>query len=779
MHVLDGGSAGGVQTTVGGRGRSVSLRAQPEMVAVPGVVEPEAVVRSSPQVEGPAPAGGLSAVATGELVRAMLGDVAAPELIHAIWRMSGGDPDGIATLAIDAKETGCIALDAEAWRLTAPLPVRRLSELIGESRSTLSAAASGVADVLALAGPLPFGLAAALTDPAGVRELEERGLARIRRDEHGGCVVLSDPMYVEVLLAELGADRRRVLLSRIVDAYDGWRRPVPVVSHLARWQLELDRWGATELEDAAWTAYAEGDADLAGRLAARAADRGGGSRSRMVLGLVLTDRGDGASAAPMLRPADSDPGPAGADPDVGIVAAQGVEPSWTALAEAHRLAVGTGRWDAAITHLTDHAAGTLGSERGQLLAGVAVLHALRGDPCAADRAATEVLGSGEHEERSDRLATVASAMAAFDRLGPPDAGTGAHRLLGGVTEPGAGDTYLPITPHLLAGIGLLRDRRRTPQDRLVDAQARLETALRSADTTLGWWLAVTGWLSLEGGDLDGARDRLVDALLTTERIDPVRMRPWVAADLAVIAASTGSTAEAQRRLDQASIDRPSTPRVTIRCAIAQALIDAELLGIDAGAEHALAAGDAAAAAGLVRDAVDAWHLAVRLGRAEGVAERLAGSDVPADHPDAVLAVRHADRLLARDAVGLAAVARDLAAAGRYLVAAEAAAQGRRLGGDRTVVALASGLAATCSGPPTPTLDGVPRVELGPRRREVARLAMQGVDGSGIATRLGVSVRTVENHLVGVYRLLGIRGRRQLTSVYRPDLAPFVDQAGAR
>jgi len=55
--------------------------------------------------------------------------------------------------------------------------------------------------------------------------------------------------------------------------------------------------------------------------------------------------------------------------------------------------------------------------------------------------------------------------------------------------------------------------------------------------------------------------------------------------------------------------------------------------------------------------------------------------------------------------------------------------------------------------------------LTPREREVATLAAQGLASRTIAERLGVSVRTVDNHLRQVYAELGVRGRVELRELF--------------
>jgi DNA-binding CsgD family transcriptional regulator len=74
-----------------------------------------------------------------------------------------------------------------------------------------------------------------------------------------------------------------------------------------------------------------------------------------------------------------------------------------------------------------------------------------------------------------------------------------------------------------------------------------------------------------------------------------------------------------------------------------------------------------------------------------------------------------------------------------------------------------------------TLRGQPRAWalLTGREREVAHLAATGRTNRSIATQLGISLRTVENHLGRTYSKLGIDGRVELLVLWAlsPDDAP--------
>jgi DNA-binding CsgD family transcriptional regulator len=74
------------------------------------------------------------------------------------------------------------------------------------------------------------------------------------------------------------------------------------------------------------------------------------------------------------------------------------------------------------------------------------------------------------------------------------------------------------------------------------------------------------------------------------------------------------------------------------------------------------------------------------------------------------------------------------------------------------------LADGCRGARTPLLDlGGPSAILTRREREIALLATS-LPSKRIATRLGLSVHTVNNTLARAYMKLGIRNRRELVAL---------------
>jgi DNA-binding CsgD family transcriptional regulator len=183
---------------------------------------------------------------------------------------------------------------------------------------------------------------------------------------------------------------------------------------------------------------------------------------------------------------------------------------------------------------------------------------------------------------------------------------------------------------------------------------------------------------------------------------------------------------------------------------------------------AVGAAAAAEASGHLAAAMTALHTAARFGGAAAAAPGLERLAAAMDGPLAPACAAHAGALAARDGAALDRAAAAFEAVGAVLLAAEAAAEaaaahcakGRR-GRSLSSSANAHALLDRCGGARTPALVGLKAPALTQRERQVALLAAQGLPSRAIAQRLGLSVRTVDNHLQVAYGKLGISGRRAL------------------
>ncbi len=704
----------------------------------------------------------LAEAAMDELVRAVLGGPVEAGLLADLRRRSSGRPKTAVELLQGGREAGVVQWDGETWRSGGPLSTHRVSSDLGRLLEDVSPETRKQAAMIALGEPVPASVVGELLTPSSIGELTTLGIVDWGSDGEHRQLSFREPIDGDLLRSRIPGDRRRDLLNRLLDAF---RRVEPdrFAARKALWELELGGGDAADFEAAAGSSYAAGDPELAARFGRAAVDHGAGHASRVVVAASLTELGDQDQAASWLRAADE-------------IAADEREQAWTTVVRAHA------RWllhddaPAAREILEDVRRQTEDQDVAREVAAyTALLDTGDGWMVAArDRlAAIDHDVPGGHGDLSDRarlLGGVAAAMA-WDEL-PGDGVLETwippwHQLSADVAR------SLPIGPSVLAA------HRLDVSSELVQgaptANRHLEVALQAdRDDDQGLWLAVVGRLDLAAGAITPARSRLRDAATALERADSLRLRPLVLCLQAVAMAQAGAPSGSRRLLEEVEQDRERLPRVAAWAARADAEVIAAEDGPAAAIDHAVEAGDEAAAGGLEMSALAAWELAVRWGAGGRVVDRLdrLTGHRPTGHGHRVL--RAATASVAEDGPLLREAAVELARAGRRLLAAELAVQAHGYGAQSRTLDLAAGLRTGCPGVGTPGLVTLDVVELPRRTRQLARRAMAGASSAAIADEFHLSVRTVDNQLGRAYRTLGVRGRRELARCYSTAVAPLAD-----
>jgi DNA-binding NarL/FixJ family response regulator len=197
-----------------------------------------------------------------------------------------------------------------------------------------------------------------------------------------------------------------------------------------------------------------------------------------------------------------------------------------------------------------------------------------------------------------------------------------------------------------------------------------------------------------------------------------------------------------------------------------------------GARHFEQARQRAAAGGDRAGEASAAHALARIGQPQDALDTLTrlAAEMEGDLPAGRLA--HVRGLVDLDPDVLSEASQAFEAMGAHLLAAEAAADAavawRRAGEPRrasVVERRARALAELAESPVTPALRTLEiRVQLTPSEHRVAVMAAAGRHNRQIAEELGVSVRTVENHLQRAYDKLGVAGRAELGAVFADGLA---------
>lgn len=296
------------------------------------------------------------------------------------------------------------------------------------------------------------------------------------------------------------------------------------------------------------------------------------------------------------------------------------------------------------------------------------------------------------------------------------------------------------------------------------AAERRRAALESGDSAVGLWEFASAELALHAGRYDAAEAFGRRAVTHLAWRDFTGLRPTALALFGAVAARRGHAHVAARAQSQL----PDGAEADVKVALHVARIRAEqrLRARDVSEAVRVLQGAAARAAQeshrhLAVFAYDeAWMIAPTERHAQPVLELADQSGL------AALVCARIDAFHSGDPEALATAADallEVGLAGRGLHSLELAASGfesqqmmhdaRRL---RARSRAAQSFAQTSSWPL-----GAEEEALTAREREIASLAAARVRSREIATRLGVSVRTVDNHLGKVFRKLGIQGRDEL------------------
>ncbi len=729
--------------------------------------------------------GGLDASAVAAFAEQVLGGpLADADLYRALWR-TGGDAACLRELLLGGAELDVVRWHGDRFRVEGDLPTHRLEWLVERLRRKLPPAGVAALETLAWGEPLAETLAARLLGRRGVAALERAGVLVIEVTEAGRSLRLAPPVLGTAVREGTDEARREQLLGGLAAAHQqaGLTDLEPV--RLARWHRQAGGGSAALFDRAARDAYAAGEYEAAEDLAAAALERGAGYTAAAARGAALGVIGRIDEALEVLRASRG-------------LAGTGLQRAWGAIAESHVLGVDAAAWDEADEVLAlaldglDPAAPDAADARRDLLAQRALQHALSGRVASALVAAEQVLAAADASDRARLLASVAATSAAALRLEHPPGTVVVDRARFSAQTRRA----LPLGVDLIEANRLLVQARSAREpgamlDRVLTA--RRQAFADGAWERAGLWSAVLGQVLLHRGELTTAITALRDALHLLDRVDTLRLRPVVAADLALAAVQSGDLYLAEESLARTGVDRTATPRVATRAGLVTAWLTALRDGPSAGVQAAIAAGDRAADLEHRSVALEAWHLAVRLGRPRAVQGRLAALDRELSSPLMAAVAAHAPAVDARDPEALEEVLHRFVDTDQWLLAAETAVQAaasvsgvdpvsatrgalraRVADADSPEGARLTALAATlrqqCPGADTPPLRDLPGTGLTVRQLEVARMARDGDTSRTIARRLDLSERTVDNHLAAAYRKLGVRGRHELPRVLSPDRA---------
>ncbi|GAA3229261.1 LuxR C-terminal-related transcriptional regulator [Actinocorallia longicatena] len=686
--------------------------------------------------------GPLTAEDTALMLHARLGGPVDDTTLQRLYRATEGNALLVRELVGAALDSGELAEERGMWRLAGvPAPGPRLTELIQERIGKLSGVQAAVLEYVALAEPLGLRPLTALCGAAAVEEAEARGLVRVEAAGRRAEVRLAHPLYGEVARAQCPSLRRRsrfAALARTHERYGAHRREDPL--RLTLWRIESGL-GAPPgpLLKACRLAWAAHDYPLALRLGHLAVTAGGGLEASLLLATVLDNAQLPDEARAVL---DALPTP--------VEPAQRVQ---VTLAKASNLAWGMNRLGGALALLSAEVP-ELAVRRLSLLASAT-------RPAEALNLADALLDAGGLE--AGQVAQVLNARAlALVQLGRIGEGVAVLRtaLADGSWRDGVPVLVSPLhSTWAMAGLfsGDLRMTR--------EAVA----SMSAAEADQHGWSRGEGSLALWRGQLAMAEGRPRTALSVLHAAAHHPTATTVGGCMGAYAAALamrGDAAGARAALTEARRRNRPTWTAFTRWAELTDIAIATASGQTSEAAH-LAAEAAASARldGLPGFELLALHDLVRL-NAAGSSTVVRLSELRFLGIRAETTYRQAR--WARDPEGLTEVAREWAAQGFTLFAAETAARAaavlRRDGTERrrrNAETLALEYLTACEDADTLPLHSLGAPDLTPRLWEVVHLVVSGLSNREIGERLHLSKRTIDNHLRTIYMRTGIPERSQL------------------
>ena len=697
------------------------------------------------------------------LLEHLLGGDVEDRLPRLLVQRAAGNALLLRELIRSGLDSGAIVRSHEVWRLAGPLPLGDgAADLIRAGLSGLADAALEGAQLIAVGEPLRLTLARqAIGDPV-LEDLEAKGLLLVQDTVDGPAVTLTHPLYGSVLRHDLPALRSHRLRRRLIAAIQSSTPATPrEVLCSALWRVELqDPIDGGELIAAA--RLARSSSSVTAELLTRAAIKAdpGSVEAVVLLAEVLSTQGRVAEMDRLLDGIELD---SQNDADRRAVL------YWRALG---RTRLGEVREVAAMIATTpvDVSAPQLQAMHAQALMldgalgeAMAVARPVfddeSNDPASRTLAAITLVAGGTY---TGEFAETERAMNAVLPLA--DASRGA----------------LPFGTATVKVSGVIA---RCAVGRLDAAEALAHQMYDEALTADDEWLrprgaSALGIAALMRGQARTATRYFRITVASLNEFDGLFLR-YNLSFLARAAVLAGFTEEARAALDPPA-DAPQFPLFRADWERAEAGLLAAEGKLSAAAEQVVNAARTAARFGAWGSVLFAAHDAARYTGSAEAAELVMTAADRIDGPLPHTVSMHAHARATRDPHLLSDVSARFEELGAILFAAEAAYAAARAFQDagearRAASSIVRGRAlhARCEDAAIPWVSGFQSVAaLTPREQEIALLAAAGLPDLAIANELGLSVRTVQNHLTHGYAKLGVANRQALPKALAPAGVPL-------
>lgn len=697
-----------------------------------------------------------------ELAGAGLGGQVDGTTLCDLWQLTRGNPMFLRELIAGGLDSGALSQSARVWRWAGPVTAApRLVELVETRLGRLDPQERDLLELLAFGEPLGAGLLERLVMAPVPADAERKGQLSVEQLGRRVEVRLGHPLYGEVVRAQTGPLRLRLVHRRLADAVEaaGARRAGDLL-RVMTWRLGTGGTAAPgPFTLAAREAMALFDYQLAERLARAAVDAGGGLDAEYLLGEALLAVGRVGEAE---------------------LALEGLEPRGKTDRDRTRYAITRAfalywalNMPAQAKKVLQEAQAlvTEPASRDELAAAHAGFLLYRGSCTDALRAVAPTLDRPGASDHAVLQALLVATPALFLGGRNDQAVAAAHRGLSLVRR--LGEEAAAPWAHLQLSVNL--GNAYLAAGRLDEAEALAEGGYRSA-LSRPWpvekaiWAGWRGQAALLRGQLRQALHWLREAAAAGQVGVPLPFMPVIFGQMAHAAALLGDLPAADAALAEAErFTEESSRFFQLWAALARPWVAAARGQPSAAVTLALDLADLAGGQDHAFFRVLALHDVVRLGQPRLVATALCDAVDGVEGQLASLYAAHARALVARDGATLDEVASAFAGIGVNLLAAEAAAEAAhahraagRPSNARAAARRAQMLTAACDGAQTPALSLLEQpASLTPRQYEIAGLAVRGLSSRAIAERLVISVRTVDNTLQQVYGKLGLNHRTQL------------------
>jgi DNA-binding CsgD family transcriptional regulator/transcriptional regulator with XRE-family HTH domain len=705
----------------------------------------------------------LDSSAIMELLRSVLGGYVETRTQHLLWEACRGHVLLLHEIVLAGVETGALLKTDGVWRWRGqPVSGLRLGEVTQSRIGKLVPEEKELVELLAVGQPLELRVVERLAAEPVIERLETAGLIRVEAAEGSHMVRLAHPLYADILGRQLPIRLRKIKRQLATAVEAAGSADADDLLRVATWRLEADDDVAPasliSSSQRAGSLSAHGLAEQLARAALAAEDSFDG---RLLLGQALAGQLRFLEAEEVMAAADA-------------LANTDAERGSLALARANNLMWGLIQSQDAVAVL-EQAERVVNDPawQDQLRALRAYVLVWSGHVKEALTLADTVIQKRGVRDRPYVQALVAASAGWLnsgrldDVLRHADRGIEAARLL---------SDELPLSEAQMRGAkwwALLGTGQVKAAGKLAESSYKRAVDARLYDAAA--YLTVPyGYSAMTLGLVRTATQRFAEAMPLLREHDSLGDLRLAHAMNAQAAALAGDALLAEAEIALAAADDRPTARLILSEVFlrsARAWLAASQRDIERAREHAREAVEMAQIVGAIGLEMLTLNDLVRLGAASAAVDRLAELSGIVPGPLINANTRRARALVDEDPHTLEEVAGTFESMGSLLLAAETATDAASAndragepGRARIWRHKASLLLSRCEGAWTPAVGPLAAVlpdPLTPREREVAELAARGLVSRLIAERLGVSIRTVDNHLARVYDKLGVDSRNDL------------------